>query len=156
MSASDRRASQSAFDDLRDRLVGHRFPGGVFTIASHERWLGHEAMRSPELPDGQLHPVWIILGALRGMGLDTEELLALAGASSEDGVLFGETTLEQRSPLFAGVEYVVAGGIIGLTRRTGRRAGVMDLMEFELTATGPEGHVVGVSRQTFILLRGQA
>src|SRR5690606_13194905 len=84
---------------LQKKVVGHQLPGGSFEIAEYERWLGHDAMLAPPLPPGLLHPVWIMLGALRGMGVSIEELVGLAEAAPTDGVLFGETTLEQHHPL---------------------------------------------------------
>lgn len=138
---------------LRERVIGHRLPGGSFEIADYERWLGHDAMLAPPLPDGLLHPVWILLGALRGMGVDTDELVGLAEAKPEDGVLFGETTLEQHVPLRSGVRYTVTGEVTDLTRRTGRRAGTMDLFTFELSIHDPDGALAAVSGQTFIIMR---
>lgn len=138
---------------LQDRVVGHRLPGGSFEIADYERWLGHDAMLSPPLPDGVLHPVWILLGALRGMGVSTEDLIGLVEATPDDGVLFGETTLEQHTPLRTGLRYSVTGEVTGLSRRTGRRAGTMDLLTFALSITDPDGAPAAVSTQTFIIMR---
>jgi len=138
---------------LQRRVVGHKLPGGSFEIAEYERWLGHDAMLAPPLPAGQLHPVWILLGALRGMGVSSEELVGLAEATPTDGVLFGETTLEQHRPLQAGRRYQVSGAVTDLTRRSGRRAGTMDLLTFELSITDPDGTLAAVSTQTFIILR---
>lgn len=139
--------------ELQRRVVGHRLPGGSFEIADYERWLGHDAMLAPPLPDGLLHPVWILLGALRGMGVDTEELVGLVEARPTDGVLFGETALEQHIPLRAGRSYAVTGEVTDLTRRTGRRAGTMDLLTFTLSITDPDGALAAVSTQTFIIMR---
>lgn len=138
---------------LQRRVVGHRLPGGSFEIADYERWLGHDAMLAPPLPDGVLHPVWILLGGLRGMGMSTEQLIGMVEATPDDGVLFGETTLEQHAPLRAGLRYAVTGQVTDLTRRTGRRAGTMDLLTFELSLTGPDDALAAVSTQTFIIMR---
>lgn len=138
---------------LRQRVVGHRLPGGSFEIADYERWLGHDAMLAPALPPGVLHPVWILLGALRGMGVSTEELIGLAEATPADGVLFGETTMEQHTPLRSGVPYRVTGAVTGLDRRAGRRAGTMDVLTFELSLTDPDGALAAVSTQAFLIMR---
>lgn len=140
-------------DELRARAVGHQLPGGAFEVAEYERWLSHDAMLAPPLPPGVLHPVWILLGVLRGMGVSIEELVAIADARPDDGVLFGETTLRQERPLRTGVRYAVAGQVTGLTRRTGRRAGTMDLLTFELSVSEPGGALAAVSAQTFVILR---
>jgi hypothetical protein len=141
-------------EELRRRLVGHRFPGGSFRVAEYERWLSHDAMQAGDLQPPVLHPVWILLGALRGMGITIEELIELADATPEDGVVFGETTLDQRRPLERDVDYAVRGEIVDVQRKQGRR-GPFDLVTFELQlddATGP----VAVNRQTFVFPRAEA
>lgn len=140
-------------DELRAKVVGQKLPGGTFEVAEYERWLAHDAMLAPPLPPGVLHPVWILLGVLRGMGVSIEELVAVADARPDDGVLFGETTLRQDRPLRTGVRYEVAGQVTGLARRTGRRAGTMDLLTFELSVAEPGGALAAVSSQTFVILR---
>jgi hypothetical protein len=139
--------------DLQARLVGHAFPGGTFVVEGYERWLSHDAMQAPPLPDGVLHPAWIVLGALRGMGVTIEELIALAGATPEDGVVFGETDLEQHAPLVGDRPYAVRGGVTGVTRREGRRVGAFDVLQIELTIEEPDGTPAAVSRQSFIVFR---
>jgi hypothetical protein len=143
-------------DDLRARAVGRAFPGGVFRVAEYERWLSQDAMHSPPIGGLVLHPVWILLGALRGMGVSIDELTALAGAGAHDGTVFGETVMEQNTPLEAETDYLVRGGVVELVRREGKRAGVMDLMTFRLELVDPEGAVAAVSEQTFVFPRRTA
>jgi hypothetical protein len=144
---------EAGVEELRRRLVGHRFPGGRFRVAEHERWLSHDAMQAGELAPPALHPVWILLGGLRGMGISIGELVELADATPEDGVVFGETTVEQLRPLQRDVEYTVAGEIIDVRRKRGRR-GVFDLVTFELRlADGAEA--VAVNSQTFVFPRAE-
>lgn len=143
--------SDAEFAELRDRVVGTLFPGGTFTVAEYERWLSHEAMQSPPLPVGVLHPVWVVLGALRGMGLTLEELTAIADAG--EGNMFGETEFEQREPLRTGIVYSVRGAVTDLARRETRTMGRIDLMTFRIEIIDPAGAVVAVSVQVFILPR---
>jgi hypothetical protein len=139
------------FDVLRGRVVGTLLPGGTFSVAEYERWLSHDAMQSPPLPEGMLHPVWVLLGALRGMGMTLEELTAIADAG--DGTLFGETELLQYQPLRTGVVYSVRGAITDMTRRQSRKIGLMDLMTFRIEIIDPAANVVAVSVQVFIIPR---
>jgi hypothetical protein len=141
--------------DLQERLVGHAFPGGTFVVEGYERWLSHDAMQAPTLPDGVLHPAWIVLGALRGMGLTIDELIELAGATPQDGVVFGETDFEQHAPLASDREYRVRGGVTAVTRRQGKRVGTFDVLAFELVIEDARGATAAVSRQSFIVLREQ-
>ena len=139
--------------DLEQRLVGHAFPGGTFVVEDYERWLSHDAMQAPALPDGVLHPAWIVLGALRGMGITLDDFIELAGATPDDGVVFGETDYEQHALLRSDTEYTVRGGIASVTRREGKRAGAFDVIVIELTVEDPAGAAVAVSRQSFIFFR---
>lgn len=145
---------EAAFAALQSRVVGHRLPGGGFRVEEYERFLSHDAMLAPPLPPGLLHPVWILLGALRGMGVSTEELVAVVDAKPTDGVLFGQTRMDQMQVLRSDVDYTVAGAVTALTRHRGKRAGVMDRMTFELTISDPDGEPCAVSSQTFLILRG--
>lgn len=140
--------------DLRERLVGYRFPGGRVTIPAYEAWLGHDAMRSPNTGGDVLDPLWILVAGLRGMGTDIAGLIELAG-STPDGVLLGELGLRQDSPLRAGAEYGVTGGIVDVTRRTGRRAGVFDTLIVELELSDGEQPVAGVT-SSFLFPRDPA
>src|SRR5262249_50389796 len=129
------------------------FPGGTFVVEDYERWLSHDALQSVVLPDGVLHPVWIVLGALRGMGISIDELIELAGASADDGGVFGETDYEQHLPLLSGAEYTVHGGITSVKRRAGKSGGVFDVVVFELAIQDTAGRRAAVSRQSFIFFR---
>jgi hypothetical protein len=139
--------------DLEQRLVGRPFPGGTFVVEDYERWLSHDAMQAPPLPAGVLHPAWIVLGALRGMGLTIDELTELAGATPDDGVVFGETDYEQHALLRSDTEYTVRGGVTSVTRREGKRVGAFDVVVLELTIEDPDGALAAVSRQSFIFFR---
>ena len=133
-------------------LVGHRLPGGSFRVEHYERVISHAAVGAPAIDVPWLHPVWVMLGALRGMGIDLGHVFALASAS-EDGVLFGEAELEQFEPLRAGVEYQVQGRVADMVRRQGRRAGPFDLLTLELEILDGESRVA-VARQSFVIPRG--
>jgi hypothetical protein len=140
-------------DELKRRLVGRRFPGGTFRVESYERWLSHDAMQASGIDAPLLHPVWVLLGALRGMGMTIDDLIELAGSTADEGVVFGETILEQTRPLASNETYLVHGSITDLKRRESRRAGVIDLLTFRLQIDDELGAQVAASTQTFIFPR---
>lgn len=142
------------FAARRARLVGYKFPGGEFLVQPHERWLSHEAIRSFDLPEPILHPSWILMGGLRGMGMSIDDLIRLADSDPEAGVVFGETELEQFQPLVAGARYVVSGEITDMRRRTSQRAGVIDLLDFRLDISDESGELVATHTETFVFPRG--
>ncbi len=95
----------------------------------------------------------VYYGALAGMGLSVDELFALVSASAEDGPMFGEAEIELRRPLQVGATYAVSGGITGVERKEGRRAGAFDIVTFRLELTGEGGETVAVSTNSFIFPR---
>ena len=153
MTGSPGSAAES-FSVLRSRLNGLALPGGTFHVAGHERWLSHEAMQSPAVEAPFLHPVWILLGGLRGMGLTLEALMDLARPGPGDTTLLGETEVEQHVPLRADVDYTVTGSVAGLTRKKGQRSGTLDIMTVRLEISEPvSGELVAASRQAFLITR---
>jgi hypothetical protein len=139
-------------DELRARVVGHDLPGGVVTTPPHVAWIGDSAMRAPHDP-AALGIIWFLIAGLRGMGISIEDLVALAEGSLADGVLFGELELTEEIPLEVGAEYDVRGRIRDLTRKRSARAGLFDVLEFDLTI-GRDGAVHGTVGCAFILRRG--
>jgi acyl dehydratase len=134
-------------------IVGHRFPGGSVRVEPYRNWLTCDAVHSPVPPDGIAHPMFCYYGALAGMGISLDELFALAGATAEDGVMFGEAEIELRRPLRVGERLVVRGGIVGAERKQGQRAGVFDIVTFRLELVDESGQVAGVSTNSFVFPR---
>lgn len=143
------------FEQRRARLVGYRFPGGEFRVQPHERWLSHDAMLSHDIPEPTLHPSWILLGGLRGMGMSIDDLIRLADSDPEAGVVFGEAELEQYEPLVADRRYLVTGEITDMRRRTSQRAGVIDLLDFRLDIRTEAGDLAASHTETFVFPRSE-
>ena len=142
-------------DDL-ERLVGVEFPVGEFTIEGYEHWLTTDAIDSPPLPAGVAHPMYAYYAALGGLGLTLDELFAMVGSSAADGPMFGEAGLEFREAMRVGETYRVEGGITGAARKTGKRAGVFDIVSFELRVVDSSGTVAAVSTNSFVFPRRTA
>jgi hypothetical protein len=140
-------------EELRKRLVGRPFPGGPFVVAPYERWLAHDAMQCNEVSSDLLHPVWVFLCGLRGMGMGLDDLLRIAEADLEAGVVWGETALEQCGPLRADTPYEIRGEIIDLTRHSGQRAGTFDTLTFRLDVLDAHGNRAGSSTNSFLFVR---
>ena len=142
-------------DDL-ERLVGVVFPAGEFTIEGYEHWLTTDVVGSPPLPPGVAHPMYAYYAGLGGMGLTLDELFAMVGSSAADGPMFGEAGLEFRELMRVGETYRVEGGITGAARKSGKRAGVFDIVSFELRVIDSTGTVAAVSTNSFIFPRRAA
>jgi hypothetical protein len=148
----DNRAVPVPLGDL-EALVGTSFPGGTYTIEPYRHWLMADAVGEAPSSTGAAGPMEIYFGAMGGLGLSLDELFALVGSSSADGPMFGEAEIEQRIPLRIGESYEVRGGITGVVRKEGRRAGVFDIVTFRLELVGADGEVAGVSTNSFVFPR---
>lgn len=141
--------------DLRNRLVGHRFPDGESMIQPHEAWLGHDAMQAPDHGADELHSLWALIVGVRGMGATISELSELAEMGATDTLMFGELRIEHHLPsLSIGTTYTVRGEITDVVRRTGRRAGVFDVITVELELYSPARDHVATVANSFVFVRG--
>jgi hypothetical protein len=142
-------------DELRDRLVGLEFPTGTLLVPGYEDWIARDCIGAPPSTDGLLHPSWTLVGALRASGFDLDQIIALCGASWDDGVMFGEAEVEQVQPLRADVEYAVHGSFLDVQRRTGRTIAVFDLMTYEI-GFELDGEIVCRCVNSFVIPRRRA
>jgi hypothetical protein len=141
-----------AVEELTE-LVGKPFPGGSYTIEPYRHWLMQDAVGGPATRSGVASPMEVYYGALAGMGLSVDELFALVGATADDGPMFGEAGIEVRRPLRIGATYRVSGGITGVVRKEGRKAGVFDIVSFQLELVGDDGEIDAISTNSFIFPR---
>ena len=140
-------------EQLRERVVGKRFPDGSFTIPASEAWLTADAVGSPPLPDGIAHPMYVYYAGLVGMGLSLDELFALVGATAADGPMFGEAELTFVRPLRIGETLTVTGTITDVVRKSGARTGTFDIVTFRLELVDIDGAVAGAAVNSFIFPR---
>lgn len=136
-------------------LVGTAIPGGTWTVAEHENWLGHDALYSA--PQEAPHPLMAFVAAQRGLGVSVADLFRSWGTEMGDGPMLTESTLEfpaERSLEFrAGVEYAVGGVVESVVRKSGRTMGEFDLLTARFELAGPDGSVVAAVRNTYALPR---
>jgi hypothetical protein len=124
-------ASIVAVEEM-EALVGHRFPGGTFTIEAWEDTLLCDVMACPRLPGDLAHPAFLFHAPLAGVGLSYGEIFKLCHAESVEAVRAGEYAWEVHRPLRVGRTYRMSGGIEGVARKEGRRAGLMDIVTFRI------------------------
>jgi hypothetical protein len=136
-----------------ERLVGHSFPGGKYTIEPYKHWLRQDAIGAKPRREGVAHPMEAYYGCMAGMGMSVDDLFKLVGATADDGPMFGEAEIELRRPLRVGHTYKVSGGITGITRKEGRKAGVFDIVAFRLEMQDEDGETAAVSTNSFIFPR---
>jgi len=139
--------------DALEAIVGTEFPLGTFTIEEHEHWLCADAVLSPALPAGIAHPMYGYYAAVTGMGKSLDEIFADADATADDGPMFGEAGLEFHKPLRVGATYSVTGRYTSAVRKSGKRAGVFDIVEFQLEVADEAAEVAVVSTNSFVYPR---
>lgn len=139
------------------RLVGHRLPGGVARIQHYEDWLLRDAVGAPPpAGDGIAHPTTVFLAAQANVGLDLDDLFALFGATSADGPLLGEWSMDCAEPLRLLTDYAVSCTVERVARKRGRRTGVFDLVTVVIELTGPDERVHATVRPTYVFPRKEA
>lgn len=136
-----------------EALVGQKLPGGKYTVEQYHNWLTCDVIGAPQRSDDLAHPMYCYYAALAGMGVSLDELFAMAHATADSGVMFGEAGIELREPMRTGVTYTVRGGFTDVVRKEGKKAGVFDIVTFELEVVDPEGQVVGLSSNAFVFPR---
>jgi hypothetical protein len=108
------------------------FPSGRITIRPWLDALLRDLIDAPAGDGQRPHPLWALTGALRGLDTDIDGILALADFDASQGPLFASCDIDYSGPLRFDVEYAIAGRVIGLEPKVGRRTGPFDLFTFEL------------------------
>ena len=100
-----------------EQLVGHRFPGGTYTIEHWENYLLTEATGREPMPDDLVHPIHLFHVPISGVGTSIAELFELAAADGPDMVGLDRYDWEWFAPLREDVTYRLEGEITEAERR---------------------------------------
>jgi hypothetical protein len=125
-------------------LVGHRFPGGRYTLHSYLCWLWADAVETE--PDAAVaHPSLGYFLAMKGLGVSIQEVFRMLDADDDSGVLMGEVELEFDAPLVPGASYDCQARIAGVDRKRGARTGPFDrlLLDFRVSQADSGEPVLG-------------
>jgi acyl dehydratase len=137
-------------------LVGHRFPGGTYTLPEYVSWLWADAAMAT--PDPEVaHPSLGYFVAMQGMGASIQDVFDLVDASADSGVVFGEAELEFAQTIVPGATYSVESEVTAVERKSGRRAGTFDRFTFRTRVSDAgSGDPVVTSTNTWIIPRKEA
>jgi hypothetical protein len=108
-------------DDVTDAelaaLVGHRFPGGEYTIAHWENALLTDCTERAPMAADLAHPIALFHVPIQGVGISIGELFELGGGDGRAGSirLLGYDW-EYLRPLREGCRYRMDGGIVSAER----------------------------------------
>jgi len=103
--------------------------------------------------DGEAHPIYYYIATQVGMGVTVAGMCAACDFDIEEGPMMGSSSVTFERPLLTGQPYVVTGQIRSLTRKPSRAFGVMDLLDYELNLSLPDGTPVVSSRNSWALPR---
>lgn len=140
-------------DELRERLDGRALPGAELTVEAYQSAIADHALLAPAEDTDHAHPFWLIVLALRGMGITVDDLCALAGQRGQDTLLFGTCGIEQRAPLRVGHTFRTSATVGPVARKESRGGGFLDFVTVRVEVED-SGELVGVVTEGFIFKRG--
>ncbi len=126
-----------AVDEIR-ALVGHRFPGGEYTIAHWENFLLTECTGAEPLPDGLAHPVAMFHMPILGANTSIGEMFALGQADSDFSIGIESYDWEIYEPLQEEVLYRISAEVTEADRRTEDER-TFDRIQFRFDLHDPAG-----------------
>lgn len=107
-------------------IVGHKFPGGTYTIEHWENFLLTECTGADPLPDGLVHPVALFHVPILGCRTTIGEMFALGKAQSDSSIGIESYDWEFFKPLRENTPYAITGSIISAERRKREQGSVLD------------------------------
>ncbi len=137
-------------------VAGKPFPGGEYTIDREQNATVCRLLGTTPAADGSAHPMYAYVATRVGCGYGVEDICRVADASADDGPMVGSVALEYHAPLRIGETYGVEGNFLSIERKRGRRAGVFDLLWFELRLIAPDGTLTVTATQSWVLRRKDA
>lgn len=136
-------------------VAGAVLPGGEYRITADENRRLCKALYTTASTDGTAHAIYAYIATQSGMGLSVDGLLALCEFDAADGPMLGSSNTRYLQPIRTDVTYSIAGEILGLTRKTSKKLGIMDILEYRLAMLAPSGERVLELTNTWILPRRQ-
>jgi hypothetical protein len=142
-------------DELRAALDGRELPGAELTIETYESALADHALLAPAGEAGAAHPLWLLVLAMRGMGISVDELCALAGQREQDTLLFGNCEITQHRAVPVAHRFRMTASAGPVARKESRGGGHLDFVTVRVAVHDlDDGVEVGVVTNGFIFKRG--
>ena len=103
--------------------------------------------------DGTAHEIYFFIGTQVGMGKTVAGLCEVCEFDVEEGPMMGGSAVTFQQPLKTNQPYLVTGEIKSLVRKPSRKFGAMDMLEYELRLSLPDGTPVLSTTNTWALPR---
>jgi hypothetical protein len=123
-------------------LVGHRFPGGTYTIEHWENFLLTDCTGREPMSDGLAHPVMLFHMPILGAGVTIGELFELGQVEGAGSVGLDGYDWRYHRPLREGVPYRCEGEVITAERRSTDSGKVYDAFSFTIDLFDPDDQPV--------------
>ena len=136
-------------------LVGHRFPGGEYTIAHWENFLLTECTGAEPLPDDLAHPVALFHVPILGANTSIGEMFSLGQADNDASIGIESYDWEFLKPLREELEYRVDGEITEADRREENER-LFDRIAFRFELKDDTGEVAARTTITWHYGRGRS
>ena len=124
-------------EDIR-ALVGHRFPGGTYSIAHWENFLLTECTGAAPLPDGLAHPAALFHAPILGAKTSIKEMFRVGWAESDFSIGIESYDWEMFQPLREETSYRVTGEV-SEADRCAAEGRVFDRIQFRFELFAPDG-----------------
>ena len=135
-------------------LVGHRFPGGHYTVAHWENFLLTGCTGAELLPDGMVHPVALFHAPITGAGTSIAEMFALGQAESDLSIMIESYDWETFVPLLEEMRYEVTGTITSAQRCRNEQGETYDRIQFQFEMLTPQQELAARTTITWHYTRG--
>ena len=135
-------------------IVGHSFPGGIYTVAHWENFLLTECTGADLLADGMVHPVVLFHMPILGCGASIAEMFALGQAESDFSIGIESYDWEMFSPLREDVPYTISGKVVSAERRKTPDDHPFDRIQFQFGVALADGALAARTTITWIYRRG--
>jgi hypothetical protein len=135
-------------------IVGHTFPGGVYTIAHWENFLLTECTGAEPLPDGMAHPVMLFHMPILGCHTSIGEMFALGQADSDFSIGIESYDWEMFKPLREETPYTIGGKVTSFERRLTGHGRPHDRIQFQFEVAEPGGALAARTTITWHYGRG--
>jgi hypothetical protein len=103
--------------------------------------------------DGTAHPIYFYIGTQVGMSQTVAGLCRVCVFDVEDGPMMAGSQVTFQRPLRTGQTYHITGEIVSLVRKASKKLGMMDLLEYVLRLSLPDGTPVLSTTNTWVLPR---
>jgi hypothetical protein len=124
-----------------------------YVISADENRVLCESTGVAPAADGTAHPIYFYIATQVGMGMTVAGLCAACEFDVEDGPMMASSKVAFSHPLIIGQPYRITGRIVSLVRKPSRKLGVMDMLEYLLELSLPDGTPVLSTTNVWVLPR---